>query len=133
VASGEQRRPEGFAQYRKFSHLEALRRCIAAAGALLAIEFHMPDIDYLARAELMLGSDRETAKLLGSRVFRLAANALRFAIEEVAPISLRGAQLRIGDRTFSGIELQSLYSSDAYPLPRKGQRRPRRSLNRTTH
>ncbi|WP_055045805.1 hypothetical protein [Devosia sp. A16] len=79
----------------------------------------MPEFDYLARAELYLGSDWETATTLGSRAFRRAAHALRFAFEEAAPISLRGARLRIGDRQFAGHELRGLYTNHNYPLPRK--------------
>lgn len=80
---------------------------------------HMPDFDYLARAELFLGSDWATATSLGHRAFRRAAHALRFAFEEAAPVSLRGARLRIGDRQFAGHELIGLYTSRQYPLPRK--------------
>lgn len=79
----------------------------------------MPDFDYLARAELHLGSDWETATTQGARAFRRAANALRFAFEEAAPISLRGARLTIGGRQFAGGELRRLYTSLNYPLPRK--------------
>ena len=81
---------------------------------------HMTDFDYLARAELHLGSDWDTATSLGSRAFRRAAHALRFAFEEAAPISLRGARLTIGERQFAGRELSQLYTSLHYPLPRKG-------------
>ncbi len=80
---------------------------------------HMPEFDYLARAELHLGSDWDTATSLGARAFRRAANALRFAFEEAAPISLRGARLTIGERAFAGRELMGLYTSFNYPLPRK--------------
>ncbi len=79
----------------------------------------MPDFDYLARAELHLGSDWDTATALGARPFRRAANALRFAFEEAAPISLRGARLTIGEQEFAGQELRTLYTSFDYPLPRK--------------
>jgi hypothetical protein len=79
----------------------------------------MPDFDYLARAELHLGSDWDTATSLGARPFRRAANALRFAFEEAAPISLRGARLTIGERQFAGRALRRLYTSFDYPLPRK--------------
>ena len=48
-----------------------------------------------------------------------AANALRFALEEAAPVSLRGARLRIGEKIFAGRELISLYRSRHYPLHRK--------------
>ncbi len=75
--------------------------------------------DYLARAELYLGRDWETAAAQGPRGFPTAANALRFALEEAAPVSLRGARLRIGEKMFAGRELISLYRSRHYPLHRK--------------
>ena len=88
----------------------------------------MTHFDYLARAELFLGSDWDTATSLGSRAFRRAANALRFAFEEAAPISLRGARLTVGERQFAGQDLKRLYTSHYYPLPRRhaGQQPKRR-------
>ena len=75
--------------------------------------------DYLARAELYLGSDRHSAAAQGPRAFRTAAKALRFAIEEAAPVSLRGARLRIGERSFARNDMLALYNSRRYPLARK--------------
>ena len=75
--------------------------------------------DYLAHAELYLGSDRHNADAQGPRGFRTAANALRFALEEAAPVSLRGAKLKIGKRTFLRDEMIKLYRSLDYPLHRK--------------
>ena len=80
----------------------------------------MTNQDYLAAAELYLGSDRESAASHGPRAFRCAAKALRFAIEEVAPVSLRGARLTIGDKSFGPAGILALYRSRRYPLARKG-------------
>jgi hypothetical protein len=79
----------------------------------------MTFIDFNARAELYLGSDHSSAKAEGGRRFRTAANALRFALEEAAPVSLRGASLIVGNRTFLGTQLTELYYAADYPLPRK--------------
>ena len=79
----------------------------------------MSDFEYLARAELFLGSDWKTATSSGSRTFRRAANALRLAFEEVAPVSLRGARIRVGERQLAGDELRVLYASRHYPRSRK--------------
>lgn len=89
----------------------------------------MQDFDYLARAELYLGSDWDTATSLGSRGFRRAANALRFAFEEAPPVSLRGARLHIGERQFAGGELRTLYTSFHYPLPRKRSANSQRKIH----
>ena len=78
--------------------------------------------DYLAAAELYLGSDRQNAVTQGPRSFSSAAKALRFAIEEAAPVSLRGARLLIGDRIFAKADMLALYHSRRYPLARKAAR-----------
>ena len=82
----------------------------------------MTDIDYSAPAELYLGRDWETAAAQGSRAFRTTANAIRFALEEAAPVSLHGARLRIGTHEYLGTDLAQLYRSPRYPLPRKTAR-----------
>jgi hypothetical protein len=79
----------------------------------------MTHTDYLAQADLYLGRDRASATAQGPRGFRSAARALRFAFEHAAPVSLRGARLEIGSRTFSGTQLAALYHDPAYPLRRK--------------
>jgi hypothetical protein len=79
----------------------------------------MTHSNYLARAELYLGSDRATAFAQGPRSFRTAANAIRFAVEHAAPVSLRGATLVIGDESFSGDDLIRLHRSADFPLPRR--------------
>lgn len=89
--------------------------------------------DFHARAELYLGSDWHTAAAQGARSFATAAQAIRFALEEAAPVSLRGAKLLIGDASFERDELAELYRSPDFPLPRKGdikRSRARRARNR---
>lgn len=81
----------------------------------------MTSIDFHARAELYLGSDWQAAAAQGPKTFRTAAQAIRFALEEAAPVSLHGARLRIGARTYSNDELSWLYRSPDYPFPRKRQ------------
>ena len=79
----------------------------------------MTNQDFLAAAELYLGSDRHNAMAHGPRTFRSAAKALRFAIEEAAPVSLRGARLTIEGKTFARADMLALYNSRRYPLVRK--------------
>lgn len=59
-------------------------------------------------AQLYLGRDWATASALGPRAFSSARKALRFAFEHAAPVSLRGARLLVGDRSFAGAELSEL-------------------------
>ncbi|MDB5621537.1 MAG: hypothetical protein JWR39_100 [Devosia sp.] len=75
--------------------------------------------DYSAPAELYLGRDPQTAYAQGARRFRTAAQAIRFAVEEAAPVSLHGALLRVGSRAYREQELTRLYRSAEFPLPRK--------------
>jgi hypothetical protein len=79
----------------------------------------MTQQDYLSAAELHLGSDWANAAAQGPRSFSSAAKALRFAIEEAPPVSLRGARLTIGPRVFSRRQMLALYGSADYPLARK--------------
>ncbi len=62
-----------------------------------------------APGELFLGSDIATARAQGARHFSSAAKAVRFAMEQAAPVSLRGAMLRIGDRTLEPGQIRLLH------------------------
>ncbi len=77
------------------------------------------NINYHQAAELYLGSTRSAALAQGARRFSNAAKAIRFALEEAAPVSLNGASLRIGTRELSATELRRLYREADYPLVRK--------------
>lgn len=80
----------------------------------------MIQLDFHARAALHLGSDWHTASAQGARSFATAAQAIRFALEEAAPVSLHGARLQVGDAIFLRDDLLALYRSPDFPLPRKG-------------
>ena len=73
-----------------------------------------------APGELFLGSDHATALAQGSRHFRSAAKAIRFAVEQAAPVSLRGATLKIGDLTLRGDTIRQMHRQ----LTQLGQARP---------
>ncbi|WMT91911.1 hypothetical protein [Pelagibacterium sp. H642] len=87
----------------------------------------MTNIEMNARAALYLGSDWHSAKQEGSREFPTAAKAVRFAMEEAAPVSLRGARMIVGDRSFAGEDIADFYRSSAYPFERKVTRKFRPS------
>ena len=73
---------------------------------------HTMNIDFTIPADLYLGSDPATARAQGHRHFSTTEAAIRFAMEQAAPVSLRGALLRSGARWFSGDDIRRLYNSD---------------------
>ena len=73
--------------------------------------------DFQARAELYLGSDWQSASAQGPRAFRTAGQAIRFALEQAAPVSLRGARLHIGDNVYSGADMTQFYHRAHGPGP----------------
>lgn len=60
--------------------------------------------------QLFLGSDNATALAQGPRQFRSAVNAIRFAVEQAAPVSLRGARLKVGHHTLGPGQIRRLHS-----------------------
>ena len=64
-----------------------------------------------APGELFLGSDVATALAQGSRRFHSAARAVRFAMEQAAPVSLRGAMLKIDNTEFGPAQIRQLYGA----------------------
>lgn len=62
-----------------------------------------------APGDLFLGSNLATAEALGPRRFSTVAKAVRFAMEHAAPVSLRGAMLRVGDRTLGPRQIRRMH------------------------
>jgi hypothetical protein len=76
--------------------------------------------DYGAEAELFSGVARPSRRQpMGYRRFASAAEALRFAIEELAPAALAGAALEVGDQRLDMRDMQRLYEASDYPLARR--------------
>jgi hypothetical protein len=75
----------------------------------------MPDdmsFDYNAPAELFLA---KRAKKNYWR-FTTAAEAIRFAVEDLRTPKALGAWLQVGDERFNSTEIQRLYEARDYPL-----------------
>ncbi len=76
--------------------------------------------DYGAEAELFSGAARPyRGQPMGYRRFATAAEALRFAIEELAPAALAGAAIEVGDQRLDMHDMRLLYEPSAYPLARR--------------
>jgi hypothetical protein len=74
--------------------------------------------DYNAPAELFpIPSKTHTGNLKYKR-FDTAAEALRFAVEEIPARALMGAFLEVDEARFGAQEIRYLYENAAYPLTR---------------
>ena len=75
----------------------------------------MSSFDYNAPAELFLSKPAKGGRTKYRR-FATAAEARRFAVEDLCIPKACGAWLEVGDERFSSIEIQRLYEADDYPL-----------------
>src|SRR5437868_6847350 len=75
--------------------------------------------DFDASAELYPSRARGSRRHpVGYKRFDRAAEALRFAIEQLPAEALVGAYLEIGEERYDAREMRALYDSDNFPLPR---------------
>jgi hypothetical protein len=77
----------------------------------------MEPFNYCATAELYpLKNSR--ARLVGYRRFERAADAIRYAIEQLSPELLTGTYLEVEEARFDGRYIRQLYNNAAYPFGR---------------
>ena len=80
----------------------------------------MAFFDYGAAAELF--PSRQRTRTMGAVTymrFAAAAEAIRYAVEEIPANSFRGAFLEVNEERFDSNEIRRLYESVEYPLTRQ--------------
>jgi hypothetical protein len=75
--------------------------------------------NYRAPAELYPSRIKKGRGRITYRRFNTAAEALRFAMEEIPPAVLLGAYLEVDEARFGVAEMRNLYDAAGYPLKRK--------------
>ena len=81
----------------------------------------MTPIDYHAPAELFPSRSRKVNRPAGYRRFETAAEAIRFAVEDMPSDYLNGAVLECDEARFDSIAILELYHRSDYPLARKSK------------
>jgi hypothetical protein len=80
----------------------------------------MRSFNYTKSAELFPAAIRKKRRAgFAYRRFDTAADAVRFAIEELPADSLNGAYLQVGEARFDKNGIRDLYDSDEFPLERR--------------
>jgi hypothetical protein len=79
--------------------------------------------DFSSEAELFPArSQKHKRRVVGYRRFSHAADAIRFAVEELPPEQLVGAYLEVAEERYGGDEIRCLYDRPDFP------RRPRATV-----
>jgi hypothetical protein len=74
--------------------------------------------DFSAPAELFPSRNRKIASKVRYRRFDTAADAIRFAVEELPEPLLLGAYIEINEARLGHKDIRALYDCDSYPLPK---------------
>lgn len=82
----------------------------------------MADFNFDSPAELFPGRGRRHG--VSYKRFETAADALRFAIEELDAKLLFGAVLEVDEERFNEAEMRDLYARAEYPLARRNAQSP---------
>lgn len=81
----------------------------------------MVEFDYNALAELFPNRGRmRSRQSFGYKRFAKAAQAIRFAMEDMPRACLVGAFLEVNERRYGSDDIRRLYESAEYPLTRRG-------------
>ncbi|NVO16561.1 MAG: hypothetical protein HXX10_21245 [Rhodoplanes sp.] len=79
----------------------------------------MDGIDWESAAELFPSRSRKARYQLSYRRFDRAAEAVRFAVEELPRELFAGAYLEVEEGRFDAVGIRRLYESGSFPLARR--------------
>lgn len=79
----------------------------------------MAEFNYQNGAGLYTGKTLRSSRGPRYRRFETAAEAVRFAMEEMPSSQLRGCVLEVNEARFDEKQIRGLYAAAAYPLLRK--------------
>ena len=79
---------------------------------------NLDGFNYSAPAELFPSRIKKSRTKTRYMRFDNAAEAVRFAVEDIAPPALLGAYLEVNETRFGIQEIHALYESAAFPLKR---------------
>ncbi len=80
----------------------------------------MNTFSYSTSAELFPAAVRKKRRgAFTYRRFETAADAIRFAMEELPKETLTGTYMQVDEARFDHSGIRSLYQSESFPLPRK--------------
>jgi hypothetical protein len=84
-----------------------------------SLELIVDKFNYDAPAELFPSRNRKIAKKVKYRRFDRAADAIRFAVEELPEPLLLGAFIEINEARLGHKDIRALYDSADYPLTKR--------------
>ena len=79
----------------------------------------MDKFDFNAPAELFPSRNRKVTNKVKYRRFDKAADAIRFAVEELPEPQLLGAYIQIDEQRLGHQDIRALYESEGYPLKKR--------------
>lgn len=80
----------------------------------------MDEFEFSCSAEIFIGKGRNKSRFpVGYRRFGTAAEAVRFAIEELPPAFLTGTVLEVREERFDNLQIRTLYERPDYPFARR--------------
>lgn len=78
----------------------------------------MAKFDYGAPAELFPSPNRKIARKVRYKRFDTAADAIRFAVEELPEPLLLGAHIEVEEERIGHKDIRALYESEDFPFKR---------------